>query len=123
MDAARSVTATFDLEPTPTANLSVTQTDSPDPVTAGNAIHYFVTVTNSGPDAANGRRPGGHPLRRLDALRSRKPWMHERLGRGDVHHRLACLRRVTEHLDRCPCADGRDDDHDHEHCDGLWQRG
>jgi uncharacterized repeat protein (TIGR01451 family) len=55
MDAARNVTATFDLEPAPaTANLAVTQTDSPDPVTAGNAIHYFLTVTNSGPDAATG---------------------------------------------------------------------
>ena len=54
MDAARSVTATFGLEPTPTADLSVTQTDSPDPVTSGNAVQYFLTVTNSGPDAATG---------------------------------------------------------------------
>ena len=54
MDQARSVTATFALEPTPSADLSVTQTDSPDPVTAGNAIHYFLTVTNSGPDGATG---------------------------------------------------------------------
>ena len=42
----------------------------------------------------DGRRSGGHPPCRLDALRSRKPWMHERLGRGDLRHRLTSLRRV-----------------------------
>ena len=52
MDAARGVTATFD--PPPSADLSVTKTDEPDPVTAGNAIHYVLTVTNSGPDTATG---------------------------------------------------------------------
>jgi uncharacterized repeat protein (TIGR01451 family) len=35
-----------------TADLSVTVTDSPDPVTAGGIITYTVTVTNNGPDAA-----------------------------------------------------------------------
>ena len=54
MDQARSVTATFDLEPTPTADLRVTQVDIPDPVTAGNLINYLVTVTNDGPDDATG---------------------------------------------------------------------
>ncbi len=34
------------------ADLSVTKTDSPDPVTAGNNLTYTVTVTNNGPDAA-----------------------------------------------------------------------
>ncbi len=34
------------------ANLSVTKTDSPDPVVVGNNLTYTVTVTNSGPDTA-----------------------------------------------------------------------
>ncbi|MEO7296644.1 MAG: hypothetical protein ABIZ57_10915, partial [Candidatus Limnocylindria bacterium] len=34
------------------ADLAVTQTDEPDPVTAGNGVEYVVTVTNSGPDDA-----------------------------------------------------------------------
>jgi uncharacterized repeat protein (TIGR01451 family) len=36
------------------ANLSVTKTDSPDPVTAGNNLTYTITLTNNGPsDAQN----------------------------------------------------------------------
>ncbi|HLF84050.1 MAG TPA: C25 family cysteine peptidase [Blastocatellia bacterium] len=35
-----------------TADLSVSKTDSPDPVTAGNALTYTLTVSNAGPDAA-----------------------------------------------------------------------
>jgi uncharacterized repeat protein (TIGR01451 family) len=35
-----------------TADLSVTKTDSPDPVTVGNNLTYTVTVTNNGPDTA-----------------------------------------------------------------------
>ncbi len=34
------------------ADLSITKTDSPDPVTAGNNLTYTITVTNNGPDAA-----------------------------------------------------------------------
>jgi uncharacterized repeat protein (TIGR01451 family) len=34
------------------ADLSITKTDSPDPVTVGNDITYTITVTNNGPDAA-----------------------------------------------------------------------
>lgn len=36
------------------ANLAITKTDSPDPVTAGNNITYTVTVTNNGPGDATG---------------------------------------------------------------------
>jgi uncharacterized repeat protein (TIGR01451 family) len=36
----------------PVADLEVTKTDSPDPVTAGSNITYTVTVTNHGPDTA-----------------------------------------------------------------------
>ncbi len=34
------------------ADLAITKTDSPDPVTTGNDLTYTVTVTNNGPDAA-----------------------------------------------------------------------
>jgi uncharacterized repeat protein (TIGR01451 family) len=34
------------------ADLSITKTDSPDPVTTGNDLTYTVTVTNNGPDTA-----------------------------------------------------------------------
>lgn len=36
----------------PSASLSITKTDSPDPVSVGNDITYTITVTNSGLDAA-----------------------------------------------------------------------
>jgi len=36
----------------PTADLSVTKTDSPDPVIRGNNITYTVVVTNNGPSRA-----------------------------------------------------------------------
>jgi uncharacterized repeat protein (TIGR01451 family) len=51
MDAARSVTATFTADG-PSADISVTQTDTPDPVTAGNLVNYALIVTNHGPDGA-----------------------------------------------------------------------
>jgi uncharacterized repeat protein (TIGR01451 family)/fimbrial isopeptide formation D2 family protein len=35
-----------------TTDLSITKTDSPDPVTAGNNLTYTITVTNSGPSTA-----------------------------------------------------------------------
>ncbi|MGA8810230.1 MAG: DUF11 domain-containing protein, partial [Thermoanaerobaculia bacterium] len=36
----------------PTANLAVTNSDSPDPVNSGGTITYTQTITNNGPDAA-----------------------------------------------------------------------
>lgn len=37
-----------------TADLAITKTDSPDPVTAGTALTYTIGVQNLGPDAASG---------------------------------------------------------------------
>ncbi len=39
---------------TPSAEVSVTNTGSPDPVTVGSSLTYTMTVTNNGPDAATG---------------------------------------------------------------------
>ena len=47
-------TATASTTVNPAADLSVTKTDSPDPVLRGGNITYHVTVGNSGPDAATG---------------------------------------------------------------------
>lgn len=38
----------------PSADVSVTKTDSPDPVAAGRSLTYTVTVANSGPERATG---------------------------------------------------------------------
>jgi uncharacterized repeat protein (TIGR01451 family) len=40
--------------PAPSANLSITKTDSPDPVTVENNLTYTITVKNSGPSTATG---------------------------------------------------------------------
>jgi hypothetical protein len=42
----------FKVQSFATADLSVTKTDSPDPVTAGTNLTYTITVSNAGPDAA-----------------------------------------------------------------------
>jgi uncharacterized repeat protein (TIGR01451 family) len=42
--------------PQPGADVQVTKTDRPDPVTAGSTITYTVTVRNNGPDRATGVR-------------------------------------------------------------------
>lgn len=38
----------------PSADLGVTKTDSPDPVTGGGSVTYSIRVTNAGPDGATG---------------------------------------------------------------------
>jgi uncharacterized repeat protein (TIGR01451 family) len=38
----------------PSADLSITKSDSPDPVTVGSNLTYTITVTNNGPSAATG---------------------------------------------------------------------
>ena len=38
--------------PNDTADLSITKTDSPDPVLAGSALTYSIQVANAGPDTA-----------------------------------------------------------------------
>jgi uncharacterized repeat protein (TIGR01451 family) len=38
----------------PTADLAISKTDSPDPVTVGNNLTYTITVTNNGPSTATG---------------------------------------------------------------------
>jgi len=40
--------------PSDRADLSITKTDSPDPVTVGAALNYSIQVTNAGPDTATG---------------------------------------------------------------------
>ena len=45
---------TIGCAPAPMADLSVTKTDSPDPVRAGGNLTYTITVRNNGPDAATG---------------------------------------------------------------------
>ena len=46
------VVAYFQVNAFASADLSLTKTDSPDPVTAGTNLSYTITVTNAGPDAA-----------------------------------------------------------------------
>ncbi|MDP9260085.1 MAG: DUF11 domain-containing protein, partial [Actinomycetota bacterium] len=49
IDVARAYNANF-----PSADLSLTKTDSPDPVLAGQLLTYTLTVANAGPQAATG---------------------------------------------------------------------
>ena len=49
MTASPAITAPGD-----TANLRITKTDSPDPVTVGQTLTYTIEVSNLGPDAATG---------------------------------------------------------------------
>lgn len=47
-----SYTASVFGPPQPAARLSVTKTDSPDPVTAGSSLSYRIRVSNAGPGTA-----------------------------------------------------------------------
>jgi uncharacterized repeat protein (TIGR01451 family) len=49
LDAVNSNLTTTVATPLPTADLGVSQTDSPDPVVGSNTVQYTVTVTNAGP--------------------------------------------------------------------------
>lgn len=58
-DTSRIYTATLQrgvmwMQQTLTADLAVSKTDMPDPVTVGNSLTYTITVTNHGPDPATG---------------------------------------------------------------------
>ena len=48
-NASTAATTVVAASPPVSADLSVTKTDSPDPVTPGSAITYTITVTNNGP--------------------------------------------------------------------------
>lgn len=48
-NSAQTITTVANL---PSADLSITKADSPDPVTPGGTLTYTLTVTNGGPDAA-----------------------------------------------------------------------
>ena len=59
-----TATTTVTAPPPPSADLAVTKTDTPDPVTAGNNIAYTITVANNGPSqaenaSASDTLPGG----------------------------------------------------------------
>ena len=49
-----TVSKTWTTGPPPSADLSITKADSPDPVTVGSELTYTLTVNNAGPDAAAG---------------------------------------------------------------------
>jgi uncharacterized repeat protein (TIGR01451 family) len=49
-----SATQVTTVNAVPSADLSVTKSDSPDPVTVGNNLTYTITVTNKGPSTATG---------------------------------------------------------------------
>ena len=51
-NSATSTTAVT--QPVTHADLSITKSDAPDPVTAGQSLTYTLTVANGGPDAASG---------------------------------------------------------------------
>ena len=57
----------------PAADLSLTKTDSPDPVLAGQLLTYTLTASNAGPSSATGVQvtdnlPAGHDVRFRDAV-------------------------------------------------------
>jgi uncharacterized repeat protein (TIGR01451 family) len=53
-NSATATTSVTPAPPPPSTDLSITKSDSPDPVTAGQNITYTIGVTNNGPDDATG---------------------------------------------------------------------
>jgi uncharacterized repeat protein (TIGR01451 family) len=53
-DNGNGYTVLINTSKPPSADLAITKTDSPDPVTVGNNLTYTITVTNNGPSAATG---------------------------------------------------------------------
>ena len=91
------------------ADLSLTKTDSADPIGYGQSLNYVLTGHNAGPSAATSRRDhryrAGGPEHRLGHVEP-----GELLGRQpdrDVHDRHAGRERVSDGHDRHESVDGR----------------
>ncbi len=100
------------------ADLSVSKTDSPDPVIAGNNLSYTITVTNAGPSNALGVSltdvvPTGTSFRFGNAVAGhlrRHDHRHVHPGH-DPGRRLGHDRRSSSTSIRAPSGS----EHDHEH--------
>ena len=81
----------------PPADLSITKTDSPDPVVQGDNLTYTIRVTNGGPNAATDVACHRQPARRLGCrLRLRDEHgrkLSEGRKRRDMRSRHGCERR------------------------------
>ena len=82
---------------TPSADLSITKTDSVDPVTAGTDLTYTLVVSNGGPSSATSvvatdPVPGRHVVR-LGRRRRHRVGRH-----GDVEPRHDRVRRLASRV-------------------------